>query len=240
MHATPCTSHSVRCSSHAACVAQVQPKPGPDLAGAADAAASGGDDEERARGRQWQRLLHNLTAAPASARPTYTSHDWNRYATHGYGEPVPVGPRVRARARALLAQARFGLDPDFDGWAGYPAARERLLGALSGAAGGRAAVYAGDSHAAWAGRLERGGRDGGGARVPVPVALEFDGTSVSSSGPESWLPFVPPDLLSAGFVTPTPTPNPNPSPNRDPNPNPNPKPSPDLNPNLLSAGFVRS
>ena len=51
--------------------------------------------------------------------------------------------QVRAKARGVLAQAAFGLVSDFDGWAGYPGARGRLLASLRGAASGsgRVAVY---------------------------------------------------------------------------------------------------
>ena len=108
--------------------------------------------------------------------------------------------QVRAKARGVLAQAAFGLVSDFDGWAGYPAARGRLLASLRGAASGsgRVAVYAGDSHCAWAGRLVDE-EDG------AHVALEFDGAGVTSPGADTWLPFLPPALLASGFVQATPS-----------------------------------
>ena len=41
-----------------------------------------------------------------------------------YGTPVPLEESVVAAARALVAMARYGLNGDFDGWAGC-ARRER-------------------------------------------------------------------------------------------------------------------
>ncbi|KAL1511030.1 hypothetical protein AB1Y20_005855 [Prymnesium parvum] len=114
----------------------------------------------------WLSTLRNLTSAPADAAVRTT--------------------------RALVATREWRLNADFDGWDGYPAARARLLRALRLAPAGRVAVYAGDSHSAWAGELRDA--DGG------VVALEFDGTSVTSSGPEQFFPFLPPALLAAGYV----------------------------------------
>jgi hypothetical protein len=113
------------------------------------------------------------------------------YAAEIRGTHQPVSEAMRRSTRAMLAQARFGLSSDFDGWDGYPPARARFLRALRGAAAGRTAVYAGDSHCAWAGELWSEG---------TPVALEFAGTSVTSSGADSWLPHVPPPMLEAAYL----------------------------------------
>ena len=60
------------------------------------------------------------------------------------------------------------------------------------------AVYAGDSHGAWAGRLR--------TDTGEPVAAEFDGTSVTSAGADLWpFPFLPPPLLAAAYTNATPT-----------------------------------
>ena len=112
------------------------------------------------------------------------------------GERRAVGRTEHEHAKALLAMAQFGLNADFDSWDGYPAARDRFVEVLQTIPGGRAAVYAGDSHAAWAGHLvsPANGRH---------AALEFDGTSVSSSGPDTWMAFLPPPLLEAAYVSAT-------------------------------------
>lgn len=62
---------------------------------------------------------------------------------------------------------------------------------------GRVAVYAGDSHCAWAGRLL--------SESGAHVALEFDGTSVTSPGLDHSLGYLPPELVAAGYVGATPT-----------------------------------
>jgi alkaline phosphatase D len=65
-----------------------------------------------------------------------------------------------------------------DQWSGYPAARDRLLGAIAERAPNRTVVITGDIHSHWANELHasfsRPGR-------PV-VAAEFVGTSISSGG----------------------------------------------------------
>jgi alkaline phosphatase D len=71
-------------------------------------------------------------------------------------------------------EARVHMDP----WSGYPAARERLLGALAERAPNRSVVLTGDIHSNWVNEL-RSGFD----RPDRPVvAAEFVGTSISSGG----------------------------------------------------------
>jgi alkaline phosphatase D len=60
-----------------------------------------------------------------------------------------------------------------DGWDGYPAARQRLLEALVMANCANPVVLSGDAHSYWASELSLSAR---------PVATEFLGTSLSSSG----------------------------------------------------------
>eukprot|EP00408_Alexandrium_pacificum_P061692 CAMPEP_0171156470 /NCGR_PEP_ID=MMETSP0790-20130122/1454_1 /TAXON_ID=2925 /ORGANISM="Alexandrium catenella, Strain OF101" /LENGTH=179 /DNA_ID=CAMNT_0011620765 /DNA_START=1 /DNA_END=537 /DNA_ORIENTATION=- len=69
---------------------------------------------------------------------------------------------------------------------GYVAARERLLRVLAAGKAVSTIVYGGDSHNAWAGMLT----DAAGK----PVAVEFDGMSVSSGGYEVNFPWLPPDM----------------------------------------------
>ena len=178
----------------------VQPRRPMDLRLAASQRAA----RDPAKAAAWQELIDTLSAAPrddgTTSRQTVTWYGGNAASAALYGRSVSLVPKMRAQARSLLARAAFGLNDDFDGWDGYPAARRRLLEVLREAgepSGGRVAVYAGDSHAAWAGRLTT---DDG-----AHVALEFDGTSVTCSGIDSWIPFLPPELVAAAYVDATPT-----------------------------------
>jgi alkaline phosphatase D len=65
-----------------------------------------------------------------------------------------------------------------DGWAGYPANRERLLRAIEATAKNRTVVLTGDVHSNWVHEL-KGGFD----RPDRPVVgAEFVGTSIASGG----------------------------------------------------------
>ena len=72
------------------------------------------------------------------------------------------------------AEVRLSMDQ----WSGYPAARDRLLGAIAQRAANRTIVLTGDIHSSWVNELHsefsRSGR-------PI-VAAEFVGTSISSGG----------------------------------------------------------
>jgi alkaline phosphatase D len=91
-----------------------------------------------------------------------------------------------SRMAGLLAATKAGIPFNMDSWDGYPAARKRLLDAAREAEA-NLVVLSGDSHNAWAFDL-------GGAGV------EFAGTSVSSPGAESYLPFVKPGDLAHALV----------------------------------------
>jgi alkaline phosphatase D len=65
-----------------------------------------------------------------------------------------------------------------DQWSGYPAARDRLLGAVAQHAPNRTVVLTGDIHSSWVNELPAGFEGPEGA----PVAAEFVGTSISSGG----------------------------------------------------------
>ena len=65
-----------------------------------------------------------------------------------------------------------------DGWDGYPAARERLLGFLAARRPANPVVIGGDIHSYWVNDLKPNFGD---ARAPA-VATEFVGTSIASSG----------------------------------------------------------
>lgn len=95
--------------------------------------------------------------------------------------------RSSARWQVLAQQimmAPFDRAPDesfitsMDQWSGYPAARDRLLGAIADRAPGRTVVLTGDIHSNWVNDL-RAGFD----RPDHPVvATELVGTSISSGG----------------------------------------------------------
>lgn len=87
--------------------------------------------------------------------------------------------------RVIDAASKVGLPPDLDGWAGFPAARARLLQAAQ-AADADLVVLSGDSHNAWAFDLPNDGRS---------VGVEFAGHSVSSPGLEAYL-TVPPAMIA--------------------------------------------
>ncbi|HKG92793.1 MAG TPA: alkaline phosphatase D family protein [Gemmatimonadaceae bacterium] len=72
------------------------------------------------------------------------------------------------------AGRRFSMDQ----WSGYPAARDRLLGALTARARHRTVVLTGDIHSSWVNEL----RSSFSAPTAPTVAAEFVGTSISSGG----------------------------------------------------------
>ena len=65
-----------------------------------------------------------------------------------------------------------------DAWSGYPAARDRLLGAVGTHAPGRTVVLTGDVHVSFVNELRRGFD----RPDRPPVAAEFVGTSITSGG----------------------------------------------------------
>ncbi len=83
------------------------------------------------------------------------------------------GESSRKRLTRMEQLAQLGLPYGLDMWDGYPADRERVYDAIK-AAGARAIVLAGDSHAFWANELY----DDAGNRV----AAEFGTTGITSPG----------------------------------------------------------
>lgn len=86
-------------------------------------------------------------------------------------------PRAQGYVKAGLAASAAGISAAMDMWAGYPAARARLLAAAQ-AANADLVVLAGDSHNAWAFDLAHDGK---------PAAVEFDVQSITSPGYEQAL-----------------------------------------------------
>lgn len=97
---------------------------------------------------------------------------------------------VRQRLKVAGATTRAGLPFNMDAWDGYPAARDRLLGAAQDS-NANLVVLAGDSHNGWASNLDRDG---------APAGIEFAGHSVTSPGAESYLPLIKPQDLAARQV----------------------------------------
>ena len=86
------------------------------------------------------------------------------------GQQIPVAPFDNAVGPEMRLY--------MDGWAGYPAARERLLADIASKAKHRTVVLTGDVHANFANEL-RAGFDRPDREV---VAAEFIGTSIASGG----------------------------------------------------------
>ncbi len=95
----------------------------------------------------------------------------------------------------LMAELRQGPDGESfwsDGWDGYPAARERLLGFIAHRQIKDVVVLGGDIHSFWATDLKVDFRDS----TALPVATEFVTTSITTSAPpnatfQAVLPFNP-------------------------------------------------
>uniref|UniRef100_A0A7S1WD26 PhoD-like phosphatase metallophosphatase domain-containing protein n=1 Tax=Alexandrium catenella TaxID=2925 RepID=A0A7S1WD26_ALECA len=147
----------------------------PDLEGAVRAAIHRG---ELATARRWAAVLENLTRLNSTVPTTW-------------GGVLTVTPELRDAALRKLAAGRYKITLNLDGWMGYEAARDRLAQALSAGKPVSTVVYGGDSHDAWVGPV----RDSSGKAF----AAEFDGMSVSSTGLESWVPWLPSDLHAAGW-----------------------------------------
>jgi alkaline phosphatase D len=148
--------------------------PSRELMGAAQQQwlAQGMADSVRS-GRKWQVLAQQIVMGSLALPP----HLLDRL-------PAGVPGFVKVRLQQAAAAAAVGLPFNMDAWDGYPAARRRLLDAAR-AADANLVVLSGDSHNAWACEL-------GGAGV------EFAGTSITSPGAETYLPWIKaPDLARA-------------------------------------------
>lgn len=112
--------------------------------------------------------------------------------------PLPIARQVieggseqaRQRAGLLAAAAQAGLPLNLDAWDGYPAARDRLLGAAL-EAGANLVVLSGDSHNGWASELAHDG---------TPAGIEYAGHSVTSPGFEGALPGMDPLTVARAVV----------------------------------------
>ncbi|KAL4423479.1 hypothetical protein ABPG77_003612 [Micractinium sp. CCAP 211/92] len=152
-----------------------------------------------AKKQLWSGALANLTGAGAASTTVYTkTARWS----YLQGLPFPVSDAIKAGVRVVLALARYRVNFNFDCWSGYQAEKARFLKAVTGGAADakrsnklNAVIYGGDSHNAWAGVQSVNGS---------VVATEFDGMGVTSPLAhccfEDYFPFVPTDLMAAGFL----------------------------------------
>ncbi len=97
---------------------------------------------------------------------------------------------LKFQLKAYTAAAHVDLPYNMDAWDGYPAARDRLLGAAQ-AADANLIVFSGDSHNAWAFDLDRGEK---------PVGVEFGATSVTCPGNEGTIAWMKPTDLARATV----------------------------------------
>lgn len=103
-----------------------------------------------------------------------------RWVTSGLGTSRATWQVLAQQVMMAPFDSRPGAEAQvsMDQWSGYPAARERLLGAIAERARGRTVVLTGDIHANFVNELHAGFDRPG---RPV-VAAEFVGTSISSGG----------------------------------------------------------
>mgnify|MGYP005838501599 CR=1 FL=1 len=104
--------------------------------------------------------------------------------------PAGAPDFFRRRYEVGLLAARAGLPGWLDSWAGYPAARDRILKAAR-AWGASFVSIAGDTHNAWAFNLAVDGQ---------PAGVEFGGQSVTSPGLESAGLTATPDAIAEAIV----------------------------------------
>ncbi|KAL4437159.1 hypothetical protein ABPG75_004298 [Micractinium tetrahymenae] len=143
----------------------------------------------------WTGALANLTGPDAASTTVYTkTARWS----YLQGLLFPVSAAMKAGGRVVLALARYLVNYNFDCWMGYQAEKARFLQAITGGAADaqssdelNAVIYGGDSHNVWAGVQSVNGS---------AIATEFDGMGVTSPGFEDYFPYVPTDLMAAGFL----------------------------------------
>ena len=126
-------------------------------------------------GRKWQVLVQQVVMGSVLLPPTVS---------------LDLDPEVEklaaSRMAGLLAATAAGIPFNMDSWDGYPAARKRLLDSAREVEA-NLIVLSGDSHNAWA--FEHPG-----------AGVEFAGTSITSPGAESYLPFVKATTLAKALV----------------------------------------
>jgi alkaline phosphatase D len=121
-------------------------------------------------GQPWQVLGNEVVMARLINPNVLKFLGEAEFATRLAASPEKDRAYLQRMANALAFPAPY----DLDGWNGYPAARERVYGALKSAPGANPIVLSGDSHAFWVNELH----DDAGARV----AIEFGASGITSPG----------------------------------------------------------
>ena len=132
----------------------------------------------RQRGAKWQIVAQQVVMGEMKIPELPAS----------FAENLKLPPEQASYFRGISAASKVGISPDLDSWAGFPAARKRLLDAAQ-ATDADLVVLSGDSHNGWAFDLASQGK---------PAGVEFGGHSVSSPGLEAYL-SLPPQAI-AQFV----------------------------------------
>jgi alkaline phosphatase D len=154
--------------------------PGRTMMGAGQEAwLAGAFGESVRRGAKWQLLAQQVVVGSLSL-----SDELAGFLDQGASEAI------RRRTAAGRIAARVGLPFNLDAWDGYPAARDRLLGAAQAAAASLVTL-SGDSHNAWAFDLDRDG---------APAGVDLAVQSVTSSGIESVTRATPPADIARAMV----------------------------------------
>ena len=120
-------------------------------------------------GRTWQVLGNQVVMARVDVPSPRSVLGEEAVAAAIATQPEDIAKRIDQMERLAAMGLPYGLDM----WDGYPAARERLYDAVA-AAGAKAVVISGDSHAFWANELYD---DEGALR-----AVEFGTTGITSPG----------------------------------------------------------
>jgi len=173
-----------------------------DFEGAVRAARARGEAE---LAREWDSQVRNATcSAEGTGKPLARSYAPTAYLADEFLQLQELSQGECLGGRSGFVHGKYGIPFNLDQWSGYLAERERFFEAVAranDAKGGHEnalVVYSGDSHNAWASDLRRGRGEQGPAAGDV-VAAEYGVTSVSSTGFESFMRFVSPELVTAGF-----------------------------------------
>mmetsp|Transcript_6103 Transcript_6103/g.21826 ORF Transcript_6103/g.21826 Transcript_6103/m.21826 type:complete len:397 (+) Transcript_6103:932-2122(+) len=143
-------------------------------------------DASRAAG--WREQIDNATCSNGARAVSFSPAPFMK---ENFMKEVDLSARDCLSMRAGWLHGKLKIPYNLDMWAGYLAERERFYEATARATRNMV-VYSGDSHNSWASNLRD--KDGN------IIAAEVAGTSVSSAGIETFVPFLSADLMSAGFL----------------------------------------
>lgn len=152
----------------------------------------GAIEEAKRQGKAWdaENWKEQLDDAMCtSGTNVATSYAPTAYLADQYLKPQNLSTRDCLSYRADFLHGKYGIPFNLDQWSGYLAERERFFSAIKPSQ--NSVVYSGDSHNAWASNLRSSSGEW--------IAAEYAGTSVSSTGWESFIKYVSPELLTSGF-----------------------------------------